>query len=217
MKEVMTGAYINGEETCVFNFYTDLSSSNKLKFVNSVVDILVDDEHYNSVIKDLIFDFYVVDIFTDVDLVRIKTSNYFLDDAEKFLDETNIVDIVRTNAVPNIFEELNNAVNKSIAYRTGIHPSPLSDAVASLVSTIEKKVNEIDLESMIGMASKLAGMTDEFTPENIMNAYLSSDIHKKNLAEIEETKKDNVEIAEIIDNAINEVNEEANGKTGKKK
>ena len=192
MKELMTGAYVNGEETYAFNFYTDLSYSDKLKFVNSIVDILVDGEYYNSVIRDLIFDFFVIDIFTDVNLEKIKKSNAFLDDIEQLLEETNIVDIVKSNASPFIFEELNKAVDKSIAYRTGIHANPISEAIASILSSLEKRIDEVDLNSMMGMASKLAGITDELTPENIMNAYISSDVHKKNLAEIEETKGDRV-------------------------
>ena len=78
----------------------------------------------------------------------------------------------------------------NIEYRTGIHPSPLSDSLASLLSTLENKINEVDLDSMMGMAQKLASMTGEFTPDRIVNAYMNSDMHKKNLAEIAEVKKD---------------------------
>ena len=39
----MNGAYVKGEEFFNFNFYTSLTVANKLKFVNSIIDILVDD------------------------------------------------------------------------------------------------------------------------------------------------------------------------------
>lgn len=183
----------NGNETYNFNFCTDLSVADKLKFVNSVTDLVVTESHYNSVIRDLIFDFYIVDIMTDVDTKELKDSLTFLDDVENFLLSTNIVEIVKANAFITLFDELNNAVDKSIQYLTGIHPSPLSDAIASLFSTFEKKINEVDVDSMMGMAQKFTSMDEDFTMENLVNAYMNSDVHKKNLAEIAEAKKDKAE------------------------
>lgn len=212
MKEAKTGTYIRmtetGEETHNFNFYTNLSSANKLKFVNSIVDILIDENHYNSVIRDLIFDFYVVSIMTDIDTSELDESTDFLNDVERFLEETNVVEIVRANAHPALFNELNNAVDNSIQYLTGIHTSPLNDALTSLLSTIEKKVNEIDLDSMMAMAQKFAGMTEDFTLENAINAYMNSDLHNNNLKEIAEAKNIRVEFAKDLDNAIKTVNED---------
>ena len=105
--------------------------------------------------------------------------------------ETNIVEIVKANASPLLLDELNGAVDKSIQYLTGIRPSPINDALANLISTLEKKVAEIDLEDMMGMVQKFVGMTDDFNIENIVNAYMNSDVHKKNLAEIIEFKDAN--------------------------
>lgn len=187
------GTYVYNDELYNFNFYTNISIANKLKFVNSVVDLVVTENRYNSVIRDLIFDFYVIDIFTDVDTADLKQSTNFLNDVEQFLEETNIVEIVRASASPYLFDELNVAVDNSIAYLTGIHFNPLNEAIASLLGTLEKKVNEVDLDSIMGMAQKFAGMTGELTPESIMNAYMNSDVHKKNLEKIAETKKDKMD------------------------
>lgn len=192
-----------------FNFCTDLGIANKVKFVNSVVSLVVDKNHYNSVIRDLIFDFYIVDIMTDIDTAEFKDSPTFLNDVEDFLLSTNIAEIVKANAFPTLFDELNTAVDKSIQYLTGIHPSPLSDAIASFLSALEKKINEVDLDSMMDMAQKFAGMTGELTPESIINAYMASDTHKNNLAEIEEAKKQNTEFADHMDKAIKDVNKKS--------
>lgn len=209
MNEMKTGTYIRGEENYTFKFYTDLTVSKKMKFLNSVVNLVVDDSHYNSVIRDLVFDFYVVDIMTDVDTTDLKISDNFLDDVEDFLLETNIVEIVKANAFPTLFDELNKAVDDSIEYLTGIHKNPINDAISSLLSSVEKKMNEVDLNSMMGMAQKFAGMTGELTPESIMNAYMNSDIHKQNLLNIEESRNRRAEMAENLDTAIKEVNAEA--------
>lgn len=210
-----TGAYTHNNEPHNFDFCTDLSVADKLKFVNSVVSLLVDENHYNSVIRDLIFDYFTVKIFTTVDTEELDNSPTFLSDVEDFLLSTNIVEIVKANAFPTLFDELNAAVDKSIQYLTGIRPSPLSDSLTSLLSTLEKKINEVDLDSMMGMAQKFAGMVEDFTMENLVNAYMNSDVHNKNLVEISESKKNKAKIAENLDTAIKEVNAEAKAKKKK--
>ena len=124
---------------------------------------------------------------------------------EEFLEDTNIVEIVEANMKTGLLEELNKAVDKSIEYLTGIHPSPLGEAFASLVNTLEKKVNEIDLDGMMDMVNVFAGMTEGLTPESIVDAYMNSDTHKKNQAEIDGSKKLRAEFAVDMDKAIKEV------------
>jgi hypothetical protein len=72
---------------------------------------------------------------------------------------------------------------------------------------------------MMGMAQKFAGMTEEFNIDNVMKAYINSDIHQNNVAEIKESKKQMTEIAEDLDKAIKIANEEgrSKAKTTKKK
>lgn len=208
MKNVMIGTYVKGEELIDFNFGTDLSIFEKQKFVNAVVGLVVDEKNYNSVLRNLIFDFYIVDMLTDIDTTELRQSPNFVNDVEKFLDETNIIDIVKANATPALFEELNSAIDKSIEYITGIHTNPLGEALASLVNALEKKISGIDLDGMMATVQKFAGMTDKLTPESVVNAYINSDTHKKNLAEIAESRVDKAEFAEALDKAIKAVNEE---------
>lgn len=191
MKEMKNGTYFYNGESYNFNFATSLSAYDKLNFVHSVTDVLVNDTDYNFVIRDLVFDFFIIDIMTDIDTKEFKESSFFVDDVEKFLEETNIVDIVKSNMKIGLLDELNNAVDLNIEYRTGIHPSPIENSLASLLSTLEKKIKEVDLTDMAEMAKKFAGMTGELTPESIVNAYINSDMHKNNLAEIEEARKNN--------------------------
>ena len=198
MKNVKMGAYIRGEDIIDFNFGTDLSAFEKQKFVNSVVGLVVDEQNYNSILRDLIFDFYTIKYLTNIDTSEFEESYTFVDDVEQFLEETNIVDIVKANASPALFAELNKAIDKSIEYITGIHSSPLNEALASLVSTLEKRVNEFDMGSMMNMAQKFANITGDFTVDKVVNAYMNSDMHKNNLEEIAESKAEKVEIDEVI-------------------
>lgn len=192
-RKMMTGTYIRGEETLNFNFYTDLKIADKLRFVNSVVNLLVSDENYNYILRNLVFDFYLIDIMTSFDTTELRNSVNFLDSVEDFLEDTNIVDIVKANMEEGLLEELNHAIDLNIEYKTGIHPSPINEALASLVNTFEKKINEIDLSGMEELAQAFSGMNGDFNleniPENIVKAYMDSDIAKKNANEVAESKK----------------------------
>lgn len=189
MKSVMNANYVRNGENHNFNFYTDLSHSDKLKFVNSVVDILVGDTNYNFVIRDLVFDFYIIDIFSDIDTTEYKNSSFFIDDVEAFLEETDIIRIIMANVKEGLIEELNEAIDLNVEYRTGIRRNPINNAVASILSVIEKKLEEVDLSSAMDMVKMFSGMVGEMTPENIVNAYMNSDTHKDNLLEIADAKK----------------------------
>lgn len=195
MKEMKTGVFEYNNESYEFNFKTSLSAYDKLIFVKTVVGSLVDGNGYDSIIRDLIFDFAIVEIFTNVDTSFINMKDDDGNDIgsiiliEHFLEESNVVDVVKANMEDGLLEELNRAVDLDIQYLTGIHLNPLGEAIASLVSTLEKKVDGVDLDGMMAMAQKFASMTEDFTLENAVNAYMKSDIHKQNMAEIEEAKK----------------------------
>lgn len=203
MIEKKNGVYTYNNETFNFDFTTGLTLSKKVTFVNSIVNTVVSD-NYNSLIRDMMFDHMIIQMFTNVGNFYFKNTDDTISAIEQFLEETNIVDIVKANMNFGLIDELNIAVDKAIEYKTGIHPSPIADSISSLMSTIEKKINEVDLTSMMEMAQKFANMTGEFTPESVMNAYINSDLHKNNLEEIEEAKKQRAEFAK--DMAIKSVN-----------
>ena len=195
MKEMKNGVFTYNNESYNFEFKTSLSAYDKQVFVKTVVGNLVDDAGYDVVIKDLIFDFVIIEVFTNIDTSFINMEDDEGNDInpiiliEHFLEETNVVDIVKENMETGLLDELNRAVDLDIQYLTGIHPNPINEAITRLISTIEKKIGEVDLDSMISMAQKFAGMTEDFTLDNIVNAYMNSDIHKSNLAEIKEAKE----------------------------
>lgn len=200
MNETKTGTYFYNDESYNFSFVTNLSTSDKAIFVRTVVDTIIDDANYDSVLRDVIFDYTVINMFTDIDTSLLKEVNEYggiitnIDLLEEFLLETNIVDIIKANTFPALFDELNNAVDKSIEYRTGIHLSPLSDAIASLLSTLEKKIDGIDTDGMMGMAKKFAEMADELNADSIVDSYMKSGEHMRNLAEIAKAKAEKEEI-----------------------
>ena len=216
MKNIKTGTYFYNDKSYNFEFATDLSAYKKMLFVRYVVNSIVNEDNYDSIVKDMIFDFGLVSVMTDIDTSFINKRDDKGDSInpiisiEQFLEETSVVDVIKANMKVGLLEELNDAVNKSIAYRTGIHPNPLNDALASLVSTLEKKVNEYDMGSMMEMAQKFVGMTGELTPESVVNAYINSDMHKQNLEEIVKSKaeKNEIKIGEGLGEAVRTIVEE---------
>jgi hypothetical protein len=170
------GVYTKNGEENTFNYYSTLRAYDKIKFVNFVSDILIDD-NYNSVLRDIIFDIAIVHILTDIDVSDVINSVNAINQIEDFLDETNIVKIVKANA-DELIEELNKAVDENIEYRTGIHKNPIAESLSHLLNTLEKKVSGIDTDSMMKMAQIINNMSGEFTADKLLEAYSKSDMFK---------------------------------------
>lgn len=187
-KNVKTGAYTYKNESIPFNFYTELRAVDKIKFINAVCDTLIDTNYY-SVIRDLVFDFQIVNVFTDVVVPELQDSPSPISIIEEFLDDTNIVEIVKANIDKKLIAELEKAVDENIEYRTGIHKNTLEDALTSLLHTVEQKINDVDTEGMMEMAMKLNSISDELTPERILQAYSETDMFKNRIYEKEQERQ----------------------------
>lgn len=196
MKEMKNGVFTYKDESYNFDFKTSLSAYDRQVFVRTVVDNLISDDSYDVVIKDLVFDFVIVEMFTNVDTSFINMKDEDGEDIsqiiliEHFLKESDIVDIVKANMDNGVLDELNRAIDLNIQYRTGIQSNSFGEAVASLIATLEKKINEFDLGDMVGLAKKFANTTEDFNLDNLVNAYMNSDIHKDNLKAIAEVKEE---------------------------
>lgn len=193
MKNIKTSVYsYNGEEK-QFKFKTSLSAYDKIKFVNNVTKLVVDDNYY-SMLKDLFFDFVIIDTFTDVSILDEddKKAEYTVDIVESLVSGTDIVDIVKANADYGVIEELKKAVDDNIEYKTGIHKNqfaPLINSLSSLLNTVEDKLSTIDVDSMMEMAQIISGMTGELTPEKMLDAYSKSDMFKLKQEQLIANKK----------------------------
>lgn len=183
--EIKTGVYTFDGEDTPFAFYTSLNAYRKAQFVNSVSDIIVSD-NYNYVIRDLAFDFCIVAIFTDIDTSDVSDADDGITAMEEFVEKFKpVVDIVKANAEDGVLDELHTAIDLNIEYRTGIHINPISSSLASLLDTIERKVNDIDLDSMMDLAQSMANISGELTPEKMLDAYAKTNIFKEHWGDSE--------------------------------
>lgn len=203
---VKTGVYTRNGEDHDFNFYTSLSAIDKIKFVNVVTSTLVGDNYY-SFIKDMIFDIAIVHIFTDVDVSDIMLSNNAINEIENYLNETNIVEIVKVNVDFGVIEELNKGVDDNIEYRTGIHKNPIAESLSHLLNTIDKKVSGVDTDKMMEMAQVISNMSGELTPDKMLEAYSKSDLFKQNYEKImAERNRHNNDIEDAVTDIKNAKN-----------
>ena len=177
------GAYIHNDEERVFNFKTSLSASEKVYFVNSVTNVLVND-NYNYIIRDLIFYYFLIDVFTDVDVDYINDCDNVIDEMEKIIKETNIIDVLDENIDIDLIVELSVAVDRNIEYRTGIHKNPIIDGIANIINILESKIANVNLEDTAEMAKMLKGVSGNLTPEKILEAYANTDMFKNRYDEI---------------------------------
>lgn len=178
-KNINTDVYTKNGEEFIFSFYTNLRATDKISFVNSVVNTVVDENSYNSVIRDLIFDYMIVTTMTDIDTSNIQNSNNSINMIEDLLEETNIVEIVKVNAEDGLIDELNRAIDDAIAYKTGIRKNPIAESLGHLLNTIEKKLSGIDTDEMMKAAQMITQMTGELTPQNMIDTYAKSDVFKQ--------------------------------------
>ena len=188
IKNMETATYTRNGEEIDFNYYTDMQMSSKLGFVNSVVKAVVGDDYYYPMLKDMIFDFRLVQFFTDVD-IDVADDDVAIDVIEAFLADTNIADVLKINLDIDILMELYDSVDKAIEYKTGIHPSPIADGIASILKVAEDKLRDFDMDSMTGMAKTFAKMQGDITPDKMLEAYANSDVFKKMAKDAVEKQK----------------------------
>lgn len=186
------GVYQRNGEDFEFNFRTSLNARQKIEFVSNVTNLVVDD-NYHAIVKDLMFNFMVIRIFTDVNtsFINDRTCEDKIGAIESLVNGTNIVSIVMKNAETDVIEELLEAVDLNIEYKTGIHRNLLDEALSSLVKTFERMFSSYDADEMMKMGKMLNGVSGELTPAKMLEAYAKSDIYKDNQKKAVEGKSVN--------------------------
>jgi len=180
------GIYTYNGEDHMFEFKTYLSAGEKVYFVNSISNLLIG-ENYNSVLRSLLVDFFIIDVFTDVYTSWIYDNEEndgsdidVLGEMENMVYGTNIVEIVKKNDECGIIEELEKSLDLNIEYRTGIHRNPINESLARLIDAFEKKVGDFNMDgqNLMDAISMLGGISDEFTMSNLLEAYEKSNMYK---------------------------------------
>ena len=198
--KIINDTYIsNGEET-EFSYYTNPSMSKKFSFVRSVVDVVCGDDYYFPMIRNMIFDFYLIKFFSDI--VVYSEDKDSIDYVEEFLANNNAATIIKLGMDSDVLQELYENVDKMIEYKTGIHPSPIENVISKILDTLEQKFASIDVDAMTGMAKVFGKLQGDITPDKMLEAYAKSDIFKKQAKEvIANQKKREATMEKVRENA----------------
>lgn len=189
---VATDSFEYNGETIEFNYFTRFNMSNRVAFIDAVVESVVGDDFYYPMLKDMIFDYQLMLRFSDVVMtdyvgdIDNLSNGELIDTIEKFMNETNIGTIMKLGIDIDELNTLIDGVDKAIEYKTGIHPSPIADGIASLLDTVEKKFAGIDMDSMKDMANVFGKLQGNITPEKMLEAYAKSDVFKQQRDEVVE-------------------------------
>lgn len=165
-----------------YSFFTDIDVLRKAKFVESVCSYVVTDKSYQAVLRDTIFMWQIIEAFTNInlkDVLNLEESQNALGDIIDFVEETDVVENIVDNMRAGLIQELNETVNLNIEYKTGIHIDPLRDMLANLLKSLEDKMNEIDIPTLMNFASKINEIPDELSADKIAEACANSDAFKK--------------------------------------
>lgn len=182
MKNIKTGVAIDKRtnEELKFNFQTDLTIKEKIRFVSNVVNTVVGDDYY-SFLKDLIFDFEIIEIFTDIDTSDISEATDRIATMEEFVNNTNVVEIVKANS-ENVIAELYQAVEDDLEFKTGVHRSTVLNSLEKFINSLDNALNK-NYDDIVSMAKKINEMGD-IQSEDLLN------IIAKNLSETKQNYKE---------------------------
>lgn len=195
--------YHNNGLQKIFQYKSNLSIYDKMRFVSTVVNTLVDDNiTCISLIRDLIFNFELIDFFTDIDTKAILNIDDEEDDEsnvtapidlmEEFIEQTDIIKILYESIDKDIMSELNKAVNDGIYYKTGVNIYDVSNSIGNLLSVIETKIKNIDATNINDFIKVISGMRENVTPEKILDAYIQSEIYKNDVKTIKNDMSEHI-------------------------
>lgn len=181
------GYYKWNNKNYKFNYLINLPISKKVEFVNFNKEIVIYKSNYVSLLRDIIFNYSLIIYFTNIDkkIFEDKNGNIELDSIESFINNTKVIEILKSNINTKLLNELNNSVDNSIAYSTGIYKDNISLSIIELIksiknyiNTIEKKFENIDLNSIENF-SKLGKEIADLKSDKVLDVIVK-EIHNTN-------------------------------------
>lgn len=195
--------FYNGDAV-EYTYESNISMSRKQMFVTSVCKNVVSDGNYRYLLRDILFDYFVVKYFSDIDMSEFDgnevDANDFIDGIENFLDVTYVANVIKSGMDDGVLNQLNKAVDSNITYITGVNHNSVSDSLVSLIKMISDKIDSIDFNSISEFIPVIANSLEngEFTMDSLFSAYEKSDSFKKIMERADEESKNRQRIIENI-------------------
>lgn len=213
---IFTATFVNpftGKEQ-EYSYWTNISTTQKALFVQFVVGALVTDDFYNGILKDMLIKRTVISLFTDVPMGNPEDKDFTedmvdisnIEKSEIFVEQSGVYETVMEHMEPGVMAPILKSIDENIEYKTGIQQHGLEKSVTELIEKLTEKVTAMDVDSLNTVLGKVASMQGDFTPENVLNAYMGTDMFKQNVAERENIIKDNeAKILELVKEAKNAI------------
>lgn len=189
IKDLEYTTFAGGEmEKTKFNMNPDITMSMRYMFVKDfctkVIDTLYNgkDEVFHFELLDLMFNYYVVSYFTDIemaDIINTESDNY-IDELDSFINGSDIVSVVMNYINVDTIDRLYETILYNIECKTGVKINKIDKTINNILKTVERAVGKIDVEKLMETSNKLNGISSQLTPEKILEAYSNTDMFKAN-------------------------------------
>lgn len=205
MKHTNLGVYTYNGENIEYYYSLFATCSEQMTFVDTVTSVVVTKNAFMPLVRDIAFNFTLVNMFTDIDDNNFKNDdgNIDIDIFENFDKQTGVSDFLKSVIDEKIIASLNDSIDSNIAYKTGIHKDSISTAIVNLIKTLEKKMSQlggdVDIAKVNNFIQKFN--SSGLNAESIVKTYLDSDTYKKNVDDVIGAK--NNEIQELRDKLNN--------------
>lgn len=163
---------LNGE-VVEFNCITNPSMTELQLFVDRVVGAIVSDDLYRPLLRDTMFDFFLISDFTDIDLSDFEENSDAIE-IERFVKNNTISDEIKREWGQNIISMLNDALDACVAFKTGFDPHGVSYELKRLVNYINSYVNEVNIDDVKEFMNRFNQIGGDITPESVVESYIKS-------------------------------------------
>lgn len=160
----------------------DLTLTEKAAFVKSVSEQIVQkDNYYMHFLKDVFFNYAIIEYFTDIDLNQVLEikGDINIDQIELFIKTTNVIEIICGQVSKDLITELQYFIDENVSYLTGKGFDDLSTTFRDLLKSIKDVVlgiNENFKDFDISKLNDIGNLGTKF--QNISNDEIISNIVK---------------------------------------
>ena len=216
----MTEVYTYKGQDVEFHYATTATYLEQAAFVDAATQSVIQSGNYIPLLKDIMFNLKLVQMFTDIDMRQFYVDDQFsLDAFEAFDNETGVSTMLKVALIDNeVMINLMQSIDDNIAYRTGIRRDEISTAIVELIRTLAQKIDSLGDGIETSAVNEFMKKFNEsgFDGESLVDAYLNSEQYKKNVAEVVDAKNEKIRELQQQVNAETAKNVVADKKPAKK-
>lgn len=180
----MTATYVYNDEMYNYNYAKNIKPLQAISLIKNVTDVVIDMSDafiYIATLKDIIFDYCLIDVFTDIDISFLEDD---LDKIYDFVINTDIAETIKSNAENSIIQNLEKDINQSIQLKTGIKVNSIEDTMVNVIKEMTDNINIADfntnkISDLINSVKAMNDNSELFTPDKIIEAFANTEKYRK--------------------------------------